>query len=368
MNTEYKEPLEKEKRRQKKRSRNTRVAVFLLLFASISVLGILCSIYYASQYYTLKRQTQEAWNQVQASPEGLESVPEGEYTKEQVDKLILQAQEEENEKFLSKLKRLMTNGDGTTAALRNFYPNEVVIADSNKYYFFPILDTLQKNTYLDENFKLNEKNELEYFEGENRISQKGIDVSKYQGKIDWKKVKEDGVSYAFIRVGIRGYGTGKIVLDEMFVENTEGALAAGVKVGAYFVTQAITEEEAIEEAEFVLENIKPYQDKITYPIVLDVEQVLDKKARTVDLTQEERTKICIAFLEKIREANYQPMIYGNLKSFMLMLDMTQLEPYPKWFANYNQPVYFPYKFDIWQYTDKGTVAGIKEKVDLNVGF
>ena len=120
----------------------------------------------------------------------------------------------------------------------------------------------------------------------------------------------------------------------------------------------------MDEAEFVLDLIEPYE--ITYPVVIDLEEVTSEDARTADLTKEEYTQNCIAFCETIKAAGYTPMIYGNLKTFMIMLDMEQLEDYEKWFAYYNAPVYFPYDFSIWQYSSKGSVRGIDEDVDLNI--
>ena len=125
-------------------------------------------------------------------------------------------------------------------------------------------------------------------------------------------------------------------------------------------------EEAVEEAEFVLEHLGGYD--VTYPIVLDVEEVTTKNPRTENLTKQERTEACIAFCERIKEAGYTPMIYGNLKTFLLMLDMEQLEEYEKWFAFYQTPLYFPYEFSVWQYTSTGSVNGIKGDVDMNVSM
>lgn len=198
------------------------------------------------------------------------------------------------------------------------------------------------------------------------VSKKGIDVSRYQEKIDWEKVAGDGVDYAFIRLGIRGATEGKLILDERYEDNMEGALENGIRTGVYFFTQALNKEEAVEEAEFVLENLKGYD--ISYPIVLDVEEVTTKNPRTKDMEKQDWTDVCIAFCERIKEAGYTPMIYGNLKTFLLMLDMEQLEAYEKWFAYYQTPLYFPYEFSIWQYTSTGKVAGIGTDVDLNISM
>ena len=176
------------------------------------------------------------------------------------------------------------------------------------------------------------------------------------------------MEYAVIRLGIRGYSEGTLVLDEKYEANIQGAAANGIDVGAYFFTQATSEAEALEEAQFVIENLAPYH--VNFPVVLDVEAVGSGNARTKDLTVEERTQYAITFCEAVKAAGYTPMIYGNLKTFMLMLDMEQLEDYQKWFAA-SQPgdlPDYPYAFSIWQYTDKGSVAGIDGDVDLNITF
>ena len=250
--------------------------------------------------------------------------------------------------------------------LRDFYPDEVVVADAGRYYFFPILEALAKNTYDPDSFQADGDGVMHYYVDGERASRKGIDVSRYQDKIDWEKVAEDEVDYAFIRLGIRGYTEGEILEDETFETNISGALKNDIDVGVYFFTQAMSEEEAEEEAEFVIESIAPY--KVTYPVVIDVEAVTSTNARGNDLTSAERTKYCITFCEKIKEAGYTPMIYGNLKTFMLLLNIEELEEYDKWFAYYDDMYYFPYDFKIWQYTNKGKVSGIKGDVDLNISF
>ena len=221
--------------------------------------------------------------------------------------------------------------------LRTFFPDEVVLADAGQYYFFPILEDLAKNTYNPESFMADGDGVVHYYEEGERISRKGIDVSRYQDKIDWEKVADDEVDYAFVRLGIRGYTEGEILEDETFQTNIEGALKNDIDVGVYFFTQAMSEEEAEEEAEFVIESIAPY--KVTYPVVIDVEAVTSANARSNDLSKEDRTKYCIAFCEKVKEAGYTPMIYGNLKTFMLLLDIEQLEEYDKWFAYYDAVSY-----------------------------
>ena len=175
------------------------------------------------------------------------------------------------------------------------------------------------------------------------------------------------MDFVFIRLGFRGYESGKIVLDSKYEDNIAGSIKAGLDTGVYFFTEALTEKEAIEEAEFVIENLKDHP--ITMPVVIDVEESANtEKTRTKDLTAEQRTKNVIAFCKRIKEAGYEPMIYGNLKSFMIMMDFEKLENYDKWFAYYRFPFHFPYKIKIWQYTSTEKVEGIEGNTDVNIMF
>lgn len=355
----------------KMRGRRKRRTENVILFSSIilclvTLSAIAVCLVMVFKYRAAQQENVEVMNELEAL--------QNTFTQEEVDYLLeqkaeevgTQVSEETREEILDKMKELMLSGDGTIKMLRYFYPDEVVLVDSNQYYFFPILDSLALNTYPAENFVQTDDNFMEYYEDGKRISHKGIDVSRYQEKINWEKVAGDDVEYAFIRLGIRGYTEGEIIEDSTFENNVKGALKNGIQTGVYFFTQAVSVEEAEEEAEFVLDAIEPYN--ITYPVVLDVEAVSANHVRTADLTKEERTEYCIAFCEMIKQAGYQPMIYGNLKTFMLMLDIERLEDYDKWIANYDTALYFPYAYKVWQYTDSGKIDGIGTNVDINISF
>ena len=194
----------------------------------------------------------------------------------------------------------------------------------------------------------------------------GIDVSYYQGQIDWEKVKASGIEFAMIRLGYRGYGQeGKLMEDKMAFRNIEGALDAGLKVGIYFFSQAITVEEAVEEAEFVLERIEGYD--ITMPVVFDWEYI-SEEARTAKMDRRTLTDCYKAFCEKIAEAGYTPMSYFNTYQSRQLMYLHELEEYPFWLALYSDRMTFPYRFEMWQYTDSGRVPGIEGKVDINLFF
>ncbi len=212
----------------------------------------------------------------------------------------------------------------------------------------------------------NNGDRLEYYEAKGYEALQGIDISKYQGDVDWNKVKNSGIDFAMLRVGYRGYSNGQIAIDEKFIDNIRQSTNANVQVGGYFFSQAITEQEAVEEADFVLQNIRGYN--IDFPIVFDLEEISAADHRTHLLTKEERTKIAIAFCERIKEAGYTPMVYGNVSWLKDYYDLTQIIQYDIWLAQYSDCPSFPYDFQMWQYTNSGYVDGINHIVDINLCF
>lgn len=194
----------------------------------------------------------------------------------------------------------------------------------------------------------------------------GIDISEWQGDIDWARVADDDIDFAIIRLGYRGYTEGKLNLDVNFIDNIEEALDSGLDVGVYFFSQAITEQEAIEEAQMCIEYLRNYD--ITYPVVFDWETVNSASARTNNIDGTVLTNCAIAFCETIEAAGYDAMIYANKELSLLTLDLSRLTDYPFWFAGYTTYPEFYYGFDMWQYTSDGSVAGIEERVDMNIEF
>ncbi|MCM1134854.1 MAG: glycoside hydrolase family 25 protein [Clostridium sp.] len=337
-----------------------------IAFSLVALTALTGCIALLLQNYVLKNESRETMGRLN---ELEDYSSEHIYTREELDAYVqgaaVTAKEAEREAFLGELKSKISGGESTVSILREFYPDDIVVYADNNYFFFPISDQLKKHSYLAENFVRKNENEIVYIdENEETVSFKGVDVSRHQGIIDWRRVSGEDISYAFIRAGFRGNTEGKLAKDEYFKDNIEGALENDIDVGVYFYTQALNEEEAVEEAEFVLDLIEPYD--ISYPIVFDLEETNVNDARTADMTKEEYTRAAIAFCKTIKEAGYTPMIYGNLKTFMLMLDMEQLEEYDKWFAYYDESVYFPYEFAVWQYSAKGAVSGIGGDVDMNV--
>lgn len=280
---------------------------------------------------------------------------------------VEEAQRKAVDQVLDSIKSSLDAGDSLLQALRPLYPDEIVVYSGDKYHFVPINRELKMNDYTNENVNVLESGEIQYMRDGQVISHKGIDVSQYQENIDWKKVAGDGVEFAFIRAGYRGWGSsGKLVADSNFDTNMKNALANGIKVGVYFVSQAISGEEAVEEANFVLEKIAPYQ--VECPIVLDVETVSDPNGRMNNISLEERTNYVLTFCQTIEGAGYRPMLYYNTEMGAVKLDVATLENYGKWFASYSEQLYYPYAYEVWQYSSKGSVAGIRGAVDLNISF
>ncbi|MBQ4260010.1 MAG: glycoside hydrolase family 25 protein [Lachnospiraceae bacterium] len=278
-----------------------------------------------------------------------------------------QVREETIKAVQDHLRGRIQEGDSLVQAIRSLYPDELVVYSAGDYHFVPINHELKKNSLKQENVQVLESGEFQYVEDGQVTSYKGIDVSQHQGKIDWKKVAQDGVQYAIIRVGYRGYGEeGKLVEDTQYKKNIEGALAAGIRVGAYFYSQATSEAEAKEEAEFVLERIKKY--KITCPVVVDSELVDGAEGRMDSISAQERAQYAAVFCDRVEQAGYKSMIYHNLEVGVVKMEPPMLEKYDRWFASYSETLYYPYEYKMWQYTDKGKVSGIKGNVDLNISF
>lgn len=238
----------------------------------------------------------------------------------------------------------------------------------------PIYKGVEKSRLYEGDFHW-EGDRLEYIGGDFK-TRFGIDVSAYQNRasvdgIDWEAVREDGVEFAMVRIGLRGTSTGSIVADQYYAENIEGAMSAGIETGVYFFAQAITVEEAIEEAEFVLELLDEYE--IDGPVAYDWE-MQDSSYRVYGTTPEMATACAIAFCQRIEEAGYEAMIYAGQYVSYIKYDQGAIEPYLSWYPEYkgenSEKLYpaFYYQMDYWQYSSSCTVDGIGGRVDANLQF
>ncbi len=242
-------------------------------------------------------------------------------------------------------------------------PGESMGEDTSPPEVEPV-DTLPKNTYATDGFYDIGGLKRYYSAGVEGVA--GIDVSSYQQEIDWKAVKEAGVSFAMIRVGYRGYATGELDLDDCFKANIQGAIDAGIDVGVYFFSQALNEEEAVEEAEFVIEQLQDYE--LQYPVVFDWEEMTSVQARTDEMNMLLLTSCALAFCQTVEEAGYRAGIYFNQAYGYQQLNLPSLQDYVFWLAQYEDAPTFVYDFQMWQYSNEGTVPGIEGPVDMNIAF
>lgn len=230
--------------------------------------------------------------------------------------------------------------------------------------FIPVYNDYPASTLNPENFVKNSDGYITYSDSESNIM--GIDVSEHQGFIDWEQVKNAGFDFAMIRIGYRTYGSGAIVIDNNYASNIEGASNAGLDVGVYFFSQATNTQEAIEEADVVLDAIYGYN--ITYPVAFDWEMIFDDHARTDEVGVETLADCCVSFCERVKSNGYIPMVYQNASTALYKLDLPRIKDYEFWLAEYASKPSFYYNYDMWQYTSDGKVDGISGSCDINICF
>lgn len=298
----------------------------------------------------------------------IEITEESEEKKEQVEESV----NTETEKRLETLVEDKEKGEQLNLfAIIDEQQEEAVIENEDPQYG-------RENGYLDEGFIGIESfsNEDGYIHAEKYVEYEPIDVidvSAYQKDIDWVKVKQSGIDYAFIRAGFRGYGeTGSLNTDQYFEKNIQKAIAAGIEVGVYFFSQSITEEEAVKEAEYVITLIDNYE--VTLPVVIDFEYASTSKGLTgrlynAKLSKESATKICKQFCATVETFGYEGMVYANKDMLENGLNADEIsEDYKIWLANYGNTTIYEGKYDFWQYTDSGVVSGIEGNVDKSFWY
>ncbi|MDY3791629.1 MAG: glycoside hydrolase family 25 protein [Oscillospiraceae bacterium] len=211
------------------------------------------------------------------------------------------------------------------------------------------------------------KHKTLFDESGNKRSRFGIDVSSYQQNIDWQAVKADGVEFAILRIGYRGYETGQLTEDKYFRRNLEGAKAAGIETGVYFFSQALTPEEALEEAKYVINLLAETGAELAFPVIFDWEFPTDEDpARTDGMAGEIQTACCRAFCDRVKEAGFEPMYYSTINTAIFRYDIGELSDIPLWLADYNRTCNFTYDYKMWQYSCSGVVDGIEGLVDFNI--
>ncbi len=224
------------------------------------------------------------------------------------------------------------------------------------------------NPYNTENFRIDNGFMAYFDENGEKISHLGCDLSYHNKNVNFDELKASGCEFVMLRCGYRGFSAGGLAKDEKFDAYAKEAERVGLKIGVYFFTQALTVEEAVDEAEFTLSIIEDYD--ISYPVAFDTEYIDDEEARTnmTEISDELRSQICVAFCERIKEEGYYPMIYASENWFRRSLEMEPIRQYDFWAPQYLEENDFLYDFTMWQYTDSGDIPGVKGPVDLDISM
>lgn len=359
---------EKKKKRRKNPLTPALIVMAFSLFFTITICLVLVVLIFSSGKGGLSLFEKESEKPSEFASE--EPVPVT-YTQSEVDEMVANARAEGAAEKEGEIKTYIqseaeSNNPSFATVLRKMYPESIVYSGDGRFYFEPIDDSFPKNTYARENYVTEENGFRYYDENGERKTTLCIDVSSHQGSIDWPKVASSGVSAAMIRAGYRGYGSGKMVEDEKVHANIAGARANNIEAGIYYFSQAINEAEVDEEVAALLDIAR--EDGVNGPIAIDVEKLDAETARGNALSAEERTRLTIYFCEQVKQAGYEPMIYGNAYSLFHMLNYSEIRQYKIWYAFYSDFNYFPYSCYMWQYSSNGSIPGISGAVDLNVRY
>lgn len=296
------------------------------------------------------------------------------YTEDEVSSRESQARDAgataEKRKILMQIQSSMESGGSTASMLRSLFSEDIVVVNGGKYYFYPILNAVKRNSFQQDDFSLTDDGRLQYTGSGQVTLQSGINVSEENGDIDWQLVSEDDVSFAMICAGGRkndDSGESNVFEDKNLADNVNGAAEAGLHVGIYYILDLSKKDEVQKEAEDLVQRLDAYQNKISYPVALWV-NAPSEEDRQAHQSKTDWTDYVNSFCEVLEDAGYEPMIYGNLASFVMMLNIENLENYDKWIANTGASLYFPYRFSMWQYSSAGTVHGISTEVGLDVSL
>lgn len=295
------------------------------------------------------------------------------WTKEEVDDKVgiaeKRSSEREHNAVLQQIQSSLESGESTLAMLRKLFPEDLVIRNGEKYYFYRVAEDTRLNGFGAGDFQKDDNGWLQYKGKETDITtENGIDVSSSNGEIDWNRAKDDGVEFAYVSLGGRNE-KGETGEDSMFAVNTAAASAAGIRTGASFRLSVVSDQEAAEDADFVKAYLDENAAKLgispDMPVAVKV-NVPEPGTRAFGQSQEQWTSHVQTFCRALSSDGYTPMIYGNINTFTMQLDIRGIEEYDKWVADSDLSLYYPYDFIYWQYSSKGWVNGVDGDVSLDV--
>ncbi|MCR5303894.1 MAG: hypothetical protein K6E33_04965 [Lachnospiraceae bacterium] len=258
------------------------------------------------------------------------------------------------EAVLKELRSALQNKNDFLPVLRKLYSDDLIVDDNGTYRFAAVNNNLGMSPYDPADF-YSGSGTAPVYRGTAGRCVYGVDVSENTEISSWEELSK-GKNFAIVRVGYRETGTGELYTDEAFEENMEQAAAMGLQIGISFISSASDAEEVLEEAEFVISEIEPYREDITYPVIFIPGKGLVGGKRDITLASE----LCETFAGRLEEEGYVPMIGGTISDFILRLDMTELDEYRKYVRDHSAKPYFPYEYQLWQYggEEEGTDGGV----------
>lgn len=240
-----------------------------------------------------------------------------------------------------------------------------LVAEDGTEEWVSINPYLTKNTY-DYSNLVYQYPIMKYYEDSEKVSKVGVHISADDGDVNFRKLKKAGIDFAMIRLGSRGYGSGNLMADEMFYENMRKATEADMDVGVTFFSQAITKEEALEEATRVIEGLQGFS--VVYPVVFDMEYIKNDTARVQGISKDVKTEVAVAFMDAVKQAGYNPMLYGDKEWLIRKVDLSKLVGYDVWLSQEQDVPDYPYKYTMWEYTKNAKLNGMDEPAQLSVCF
>lgn len=341
----------------------------LLINIIVMSLITLAAVAVAMLFYLMLRRSEATLDTYTSRLNGENGVTKSLYTQEELDEAVTSAQHAgENDGAKDIKQQIMAqlgSGNTTLSMLRDLFPEDIVVGNSGRYYFYPVQNTLGLNDYGEGDFLINQDGLLVYQGTDAGVQlEQAIHVTADAGRIDWEDVAADHVDAAMIYIGGRD-AEGEFQEDERWEYNLKGAHEAGLKVGIYYSLSIVSEEEAQEDVDHLIELLEPYDEMINGYAAISI-RIPESGDRTASVTRATRTGSLRLICDALQLAGYQPMIYESLTSMMLLTETEQLTDVARWISNDGAELYFPYTFTMWRYTTEGSVNGIKGNVARDV--
>lgn len=345
--------------------RRTLYLVNVIVLCLVTLAAIIITCVLLLRNHRLEQELSSTQNQLDEIEGEDKTLYTAEQVQEEVDQATQSATRAEKNSILMQIQSSLESGNSTTSMLRELFSDELVVVSQGRYYFYPVISSLPKNSFEKGDFEEDAAGFLTYV-GDDATVQvtQGIDVSEDDGDIDFEEVAQSGVSYVMVCLGERDED-GKIQGDENAIDNITNAAKAGLDVGAYFTTNPASTDEAMSEATYVISQLEDVKDSITMPVAVRI-QVADNGDRTAEVSKADYTTSLVSFCDALTAEGYTPMVFGSLAAFTMRTDLTRLEDIDKWVQDLSSSIYFPYEFSMWQYSNAGQIQGISGDVDLDL--